>query len=306
MLTTPSTTTYSTDGSIKITCNYEGTTSGTMEWYYNSQKLEDAADDAITINPGSLQSNAQQYTLTITDVTPPDNAGSYSCVLSFTDGDSLRASTDLVVRKSSSVDKAGTAESTIVVTDDELSARCQMEGDKVPSGVTWTRGGNNIVFDGSTKIENTNTKQLESSVKFFSNITIKSFNFADADTYICSFTFGDGNNVQSTIEVVSAKITNNECEFVDFRTEASKTLTCTYRGGSAATAVSFTLPDNSVVAGVLAEFSAGGDASTAGSQTGTYAVSSVSEASSGSYKCTFTLTGGKTVSAIQRLTARSK
>ena len=277
-----------------------------MEWYYNSQKLEDAADDAITINPGSLQSNAQQYTLTITDVTPPDNAGSYSCVLSFTDGDSLRASTDLVVRKSSSVDKAGFVESTIVVTDDELSARCLMEGDKVPSGVTWTKGGDNIVFDGSTKIENTNTKQLESSVKFFSNITIKSFDFADADTYICSFTFENGNNVQSTIEVVSAKITNNECEFVDFRTEASKTLTCTYRGGRAATAVSFILPDNSVVAGVLAEFSAGGDASTAGSQTGTYAVSSVSEASSGSYKCTFTLTGGKTVSAIQRLTARSK
>ena len=276
-----------------------------MEWFYEDQKLVDADGDDITINDGNLEENAQKYTLTIANVNPESHSGAYKCSLSFSDGDKLDASTEVVVRKATTIDREGNTESSIVVSDGELSARCMFEGDQVPSAVKWSKGGSDIVFGTLNKIQNSNTKQLDNSIKYFSNITLKEFVFADEGSYTCTFEFSDGNNVDATVNVVVAGVTNDECVFVDYRTETSKTLSCSYSGGSAATGVSFTLPDETVVAGELGGYDAG-DSGTAGTQSGTYTVTSITAASSGAYTCTFTLTGGSTVSAIQRLTARSK
>ena len=277
-----------------------------MEWFHGDQKLIDAADDAITIDDGTLLNNAQKYTLTVANVNPEDNSGAYKCSLSFSDTDNLEASTEVVVRKATVIDTKGVEESAVVVSDGELSARCMFEGDKVPASVKWFKGADEVVFDSITKLQNTNTKQLDNSIKYFSNITLKAFEFVDEGSYRCLFEFEDVNNVDASVSVVSAAVTNDECVFVDFRTETSKTLSCSYAGGDTVTAVSFTMPDSSVVAGQLGAYVAGVDANTPGSQTGSYAVTGITDASSGAYTCTFTLNDGSTLSAIQRLTARSK
>jgi hypothetical protein len=291
-----------------VECNYEGTTSGTMEWFYKDQKLEDKADDKITIDDGTLTGNARKYSLTITDVNPEDNAGSYKCALSFSDTDKLDATTDVVVRKATFIDSKGAAQSSIVVSDGELSARCMLEADSTPSGVKWSHNGKNIEFDNKKKIQNTNTKQLDKSIKYFSNITLKEFAFADQGGYSCTFEYGDSNNVAASVNVISASVTNDECVFVDYRTETSKDLTCQYSGGDKVSKVTFTLPDNSVVDGTLGKHNDGVNSETAGTRTGTYTVTSITDKSSGMYRCTFTLNDAdqSTVSAIQRLAARSK
>ena len=287
-------------------CDYEGTTSGTLEWFHGDQKLVDAADDAITIDDGTLTDNAQKYTLTIANVNPEDNSGEYKCVLGFSDNDKLEASTEVVVRKATIIDSKGVAELSVVVSDGELSAKCVFEGDKQPSGIKWSTAGQDLVFDSIKKLQNSNTKQLDNSIKYFSNITLKEFAFADQGSYTCTFEFDDTNNVEASVNVVSAAVTNEECVFVDFKTETSKTLSCSYAGGDTVTGVSFTKPDNSEEAGELGVYVAGADANTPGSQTGSYTVTGITDASSGAYKCTFTLNDGSTLSAIQRLTARSK
>merc|ERR1712176_906420 len=243
------------------------------------------------------------YTLTIANVNPEDNAGSYKCALTFSDGDKLDASTDVVVRKATAIDSKGDVESTIVVSDGELSARCVFEGDQVPNSVKWTKSDSEVVFDNVKKIQNTNTKQLDNSVKYYSNITLKEFAFADEGPYTCTFVFSDGNSVATSINTVYATVTNDECVFVDFRTETSKALTCTYTGANRVTGVTFTLPDSRSVAGDPGSWG-GGDTATPGTQTGSYTVTGITDASSGTYTCTFALDGGSSVSAVQRLTAR--
>jgi hypothetical protein len=277
-----------------------------MEWFYKDQKLEDKANDKITIDDGTLKDNARKFSLTITDVNPENNAGAYKCALSFSDNDKLDATTNVVVRRATAIDSKGEAESSIVVTDGEFSARCKLESDKVPASVKWSKGGADIVFDAIKKIQNTNTKQLDNSVNYFSNITLKEFAFADQGDYSCTFEFSDGKNVAATVKAISASVTNDECVFVDYRTETSKALSCKYSGANTVSKVSFTLPDNSVVDGTLGKYSAGANAATPGTQTGSHTVTGITDKSSGTYTCTFTLNSGSTVSAIQRLTARSK
>jgi hypothetical protein len=278
-----------------------------MEWFYKDQKLEDKANDQITIDDGTLTGNAQKYSLAITDANPEDNAGSYKCALSFSDTDKLDATTDVVVRKATVINTNGVVQSSIVVSDGELSARCMLEADSKPTGVKWSHKGKNINFDNIKKIQNTNTKQLDKSIKYFSNITLKEFAFTDQGEYSCTFEFDDNNNVAATVNVISAVVTNDECIFVDYKTETSKDLTCQYAGSKIVTKVTFTLPDKStVVDGTLGNYNDGADAATAGTQTGTYTVTGITDKSSGLYRCTFTLNDGITVSAIQRLTARSK
>ncbi|KAL5249910.1 hypothetical protein ACHWQZ_G015848 [Mnemiopsis leidyi] len=305
-LTTPTAKTYSTDGSIKVTCNYEGTSSGSMEWFHGDQKLVDTEGDYITINDGTLESNAQTYTLTISNANPETNSGEYECVLSFVDGDKLKATTDVVVRKATAIDSKGDVESSIVVSDGELSARCLFEGtgSGKPSNVKWSKGGVDVVFDSVTKIQNTNTKSLTNSIEFFSNITLKNFVFADEGSYTCTFEFADGNNVETSVNAISAAVSNDECVFVNLGEETSKTLSCTYSGADQVTGVTFTLPGGSEQTGQLGAYTAGGDAATAGTQTGTYTLTRITAAYSGAYTCTFTLNDGSSVSAIQRLTAR--
>ena len=172
--------------------------------------------------------------------------------------------------------------------------------------IKWSKDGADIEMDNTVKMHNTNTKVLENSVNYFSNLTIKNFAFSDEGTYKCTFLFTDGHNTESTVMVKFARVTNNECVFVDCLTETSKTLTCTYHGAGAATSVSFTRPDGSEVSGELSDFTAGSDGHSAGSQRGSYAIASVTDAESGLYRCTFNVNGGTTVSAVQRLTARSK
>ena len=279
-----------------------------MEWFHGNQKLVDADGDDITINDGSLEANAQTYTLTIANANPETNSGDYKCVLTFSDGDSLQATTDVIVRKATAIDSKGDVESSIVVSDGELSARCMFEGtgSETPSDVKWSKDGTDVVFDSVTNIQNTNTKTLANSIKFFSNITLKNFAFADEGSYTCTFEFADENNVEASVNAISAAVTNDECVFVDLGVETTKTLSCTYSGADQVSGVTFTLPDSSEQAGQLGTYTAGGDAATAGTQTGSYTLTGITAASSGAYTCTFTLSGGSTVSAIQRLTARSK
>merc|ERR1712176_534758 len=113
----------------------------------------------------------------------------------------------------------------------------------------------------------------------------------------------DGNSVATSLNTVYATVTNDECVFVDFRTETSKALTCTYTGANRVTGVTFTLPDSRSVAGDPGSWG-GGDTATPGTQTGSYTVTGITDASSGTYTCTFALDGGSSVSAVQRLTAR--
>merc|ERR1712176_1513300 len=113
----------------------------------------------------------------------------------------------------------------------------------------------------------------------------------------------DGNSVATSLNTVYATVTNDECVFVDFRTETSKALTCTYTGANRVTGVTFTLPDSRSVAGDPGTWG-GGDTATPGTQTGSYTVTGITDASSGTYTCTFALDGGSSVSAVQRLTAR--
>ena len=289
-----------------MTCNYEGTSSGSIEWFHGNQKLVDTEGDDITINDGTLESNAQTYTLTISNANPETNSGEYECVLSFGDGDNIKATTDVVVRKATAIDSKGDVESSIVVSDGELSARCLFEGtgSGQPSDVKWSKGGVDVVFDSVTKIQNTNTKSLTNSIKFFSNITLKNFVFADEGSYTCTFEFADGNNVKTSVNAISAAVSNDECVFVNLGEETSKTLSCTYSGADQVTGVRFTLPGGSELTGQLGAYTAGGDAATAGTQTGTYTLTGITAASSGAYTCTFTLNDGSSVSAIQRLTAR--
>jgi len=302
-LSTTAETTYSLDGTISITCNYEGTSSGVMSWYHGDTLLE--ASDNVVIDDGALESNVQQYTLTITNANPEDNAGEYTCSLAFDDTDrSLDDTTEVIIRTATMIEADGTVTANALVTDGVFRAYCMLEADNPPSSVIWSKGDTNIEFDGTSKISNTNTKALDTSVKFFSNITIRDFQFTDEDDYKCSFQFADSNNPEVSLNVVSASITNEECIFIDFRTTTSRDIVCTYNGADTVTAVNFELPDESVVAGVLGEYQAGEDANTAGSQTGTLSLPEVTADSSGTYTCSFSLSGGAVVSAVQRVTAK--
>jgi len=291
---------YSLDGTISLTCTYAGVDEGTVAWYFGTTLLADVADDKFTITDGTFENNAQEFTLVVDDVDPENHAGAYSCKLTFTDTDTITDSTTVVIRKASVINNAGEVQSSIVVNSGELSAKCMLEADAVPSDVKWYKDSTEIDFtDDVDNIVNTNTKQLDSSFQYFSNITIKNFVAADEGTYKCEFLYSDSNNAETTTSVVFAEVEPaSDCVFVDILTSDEATLTCTYTGNAEASSVAFTLPDESTVAGTLGAFDT--------SQEGTKVFAGLSSASDGAYTCTFTLSGGETVSAVSRLTARSK
>ena len=104
------------------------------------------------------------------------------------------------------IDSAGSVLTTEVVSNDVLTARCKFEGDAVPSEVKWFKGAEEVVFDGTSKIENTNTKQLDNSWQYYSDITIKNFDLTMEDTYSCKFIFADTNNVEGSLIATYAKV----------------------------------------------------------------------------------------------------
>ena len=298
-------TTTSLDGNIALTCTFVGLAYGDMKWYVDNVEIE--SDDKTVIDNTELISNTAEFTLGIYDVNPEDNAGTYQCRMTFEDTDKITASSKVIVRKASVISALGDAVSKIIVSADVLTAKCLMEGDKVPDYVEWYAGSTKITFDGTKKFMNTNTKQLDESIKYFSNITLKAFEFADSDTYRCVFKFTDASEAKASVSVDFATVTNVECVSLDYSSTTDVTLTCTYYGKSAATGVTFSLPDSTKEVGTLGGFTAGADPTiNAGSQDGTYTLSGVTNDMDGSYSCEFTIDNGATLSARQQLTARSK
>ena len=298
-------TTTSLDGNIALTCTFEGLAEGNMKWYLDNVVIE--SGDKTVIGNTELISNTAEFTLRIYDVNPEDNAGTYQCRMNFEDTDEIVASSEVTVRKASVISAQGDVISTILVSDGVLTAKCLMEGDKVPDDVEWYAGSSKIIFDGTTKIMNTNTKQLVKSIKYFSNITLKEFEFADSETYRCVFKFTDASEAEASVSVDYATVANVGCVSLDYSSTADVTLTCTYNGKAAATGVTFTLPDSTKEVGTLGGFTAGADPEiNAGSQDGTYTLSGVTNDMDGSYSCEFTIDSGFTLSARQQLTARSK
>ena len=276
-----------------------------MKWYLDNVVIESDAKNVIANT--ELISNTADFTLKISEVNPEDNAGTYQCRMTFEDTDEITASSEVTVRKASVISTQGDVVSTIIVSADVLTAKCLMEGDEVPNDVEWYAGSTKITFDGTTKIMNTNTKQLDKSIKYFSNITLKEFKFADSDTYRCVFKFDDATETEASVTVDFATVANVGCVSLDYLTTTDVTLTCTYNGKAAATGVTFTLPDSTTKAGTLGGFTAGASpAVDAGSQDGTYTLSGVTNDMDGSYSCEFTIDSGATLSAFQQLTARSK
>lgn len=242
--------------------------------------------------------------MTITTPNPESNGGQYDCRLSFPDGDKRTESTEAIIRLSSIINQEGDPLTEIVVKDGELSAICKLEAKEVPQPTVWSKGSTPLVFDSSTKIQNTNTKTLDNSIVYFSNITLKSFAYADADDYKCSFPYADTNNVDSTVTVKVATVAPaEECVFVDLSSTTSKTLTCTYTGDNDVASVEFTVPgETNPVAGIKGSYASG----TPGTTPGTYQLTGITEQNSGSYGCTFVTNSGQRVSARFNLAARSK
>ena len=293
----------STDGQIALTCQFSGTTTGTIKWYYEGEEVESDARMDSTENSAT----EWDYTFTLTDVNPEANAGTYKCELTFADTDQIDASTEVTVRKASIISSAGDVLESEIVSEDVLKVRCMIEADIVPTVVKWFKGDTQIVFDGTTNILNYNTVQLANSIKYMSNITLKSFAFTDAGDYTCKAEFGESDDIpESTVTVVFAAVEtdSNGCIFVDYLSSTDSTISCTFRGMVAAESVKFILPNSEERAGVL-----GGLTTSTGvlsSQVGTYALTGVSNDIDGSYGCEFTLASGGTVTAQQQLTARSK
>ena len=300
-----SATTTSLDGNIALTCTFEGLAEGNMKWYLDNVVIE--SGDKTVIGNTELISNTAEFTLIINDVNPEDNAGTYQCRMNFEDTDEIVASSEVTVRKASVISAHGDVISKIIVSANVLTAKCLMEGDEVPDNVEWYAGSTKITFDGTAKFMNTNTKQLDESIKYFSNITLKAFEFTDSDTYHCVFKFTDASEAKASVSVDFATLTNVGCVYLDYSSTTDVTLTCTFNGKTAATGVTFTLPDSTKEEGTLGGFTAGADPTmNAGSQDGTCTLSGVTNDMDGSYSCEFTIYNGATLSARQQLTARSK
>ena len=77
----------------------------------------------------------------------------------------------------------------------------------------------------------------------------------DDGTYKCLFTMSDDDSPMATASVSVVTVTAaTECVFVDLSAGTSQDITCNYEGASAATGVTFTMPDKTTAAGTLGTF----------------------------------------------------
>ena len=291
---------YSLDGAISLRCDYAGEQQGTMRWLHGKIALITGA--GVVITAGTFENNAQTFQLALSDVNHGDHAGDYSCELTLPDAVVITEITKVVVRRASVVSEAAPL---VIADKNKLKIDCMVEADMAPSGVKWSNGDTQIVFDGATKFENQAMKHVGAVTKYYSNITLTSFTFVDEGNYKCLFNFADNKDAETVVSVVYATVHSEDCVFVDYRTDSTETLVCTLTGGAAATKVTFTDSLGDVQDGVLASFTAGPDSSTPGTQVGSFTTGTISEATQFSSKGTFTLADGGTVEAKIRVTTRS-
>ena len=184
-----------------------------------------------------------------------------------------------------------------------------LQADVFPTSVEWYKAQTKIEpTDESKYIMNSNKASLSTSIEVTATLDIKSFSLSDDETYTCKFVFPEeDSSPEQEIIVVYARVTSDNCVFVDFRiTSQAKVLTCTYQGKEAATSVTFVKPDSLEIAGTLGVFTGGSDGS-AGSQEGTITLDEVTEAMDGTYVCKFALNKvEEKPSARTVFTARSK
>ena len=303
---------YSTDKVISLECEYKGQEEGQMKWF-NESRLITKQNERTTFSNGKFENNAQTFQLQISKVTRED-AGRYTCVLSFEDGDEMTATTKAVVRESRILSEhmSLSDEGTLVyVEDDVLEMQCELEGDKIPDNVQWFYQDNEIYFDGRMKtVVNAVLSQESWGVRFFSNATFKGQDSISDGDYTCKFSFLDeessGTEKTSSTETEAMVLVievdaDKTCTFVDFEKEADASLGCSFEGdiesvGVEIKAAVMSLPDDGPTR--LLEVSKNPD----------YTIVNVTSENDGIYKCGFIMAseGYPEFSATQRLTARSK
>ena len=286
----------STDGTITITCDYEGVDAPTIDWYHGQVKLSSVTTTAI--EAGEHAANKLKSTLTITDVTPVDNAGDYTCKTVFEDGDMLEDMVKVTVRTVNFVDSIGSKITSLVTSGGDLTLDCRILADKIPTDVKWYKGTGEakteITIDNVDNFVSSRSSQDGTSYRYFSKLTMKNF---DEDSYMCEFMYAE-NKPSASIPVSVAKIKTTVCEFVDYQDSDEKRLECKLYSSSAADKLEFTSPDKQTVDGTLGEH-ANGD------QSGYYDYIGLTSSSDGPYVCSFTLEDGAVISQTINLAARS-
>ena len=310
---------YSTDGTISLLCEYQGTEEGTMTWFYKSLPLNHE-DETITIETGDFNdtNNAQTFKLEISEVTLKENSGLYTCALSFPDGDEVIATTKVVVRESAILsDYSWTDDDDtmplVYAEDDVLKMHCQLDADKLPRDVEWLFNGDKIQFDGVRKIMvNSLSSRMTWGLRYFSNVTLKGDDNVSDGEYTCKFTFFDeqpSGKERSISTTTHAKIltvnveADEKCTFVDYEDEVDASLGCSFEGDLSSFNVELRrslmyLPNGKV-------------RSLDVSKSLDFTIANVSNEDDGVYKCEFETnsegsSGFPTFSATQRLISRSK
>ena len=282
-----------------------------MKWYYESKLLTE--DKRTSIKHGTFENDTQMFNLSISEVSLIENAGSYSCSLSFQDGDTISADTEVVVRESAIFSDYMSSDDVtkplVFVEDDMLEMQCQLKGDVIPNNVQWFQDDTEIRFDGLSKtMVNAISGHMSWGVEYFSNITLKN-GVADGN-YKCKFSFSDKDEAsgsektsstlaQATVLTVDV-IANKTCSFVDYQQNANASLGCSLDGeidslGVEIKASLMYLPDGKI-------------RSLSVSNNIDYNVVNVTNGDDGVYECAFVMNseGHPEFSTTQRLTARSK
>ena len=302
---------YSLDGAISLQCDYAGHQKGKMRWLHGAEHLENGND--VAIDDGAFDANAQTFQLAISDVNPEEHAGEYSCELTLPNNDIITETTAVVVRRATVVDADYNAVSSSNVFSDEIKITCLSEAlggteANKPISTKWYHGANPILEEANMVIhEGPTVVSVDGLVKtYWSSLTVKNSQFVSEGAYKCLFNFADNKDTEATVTTVYATAQSEDCVSMDYRTESKKTLKCTLTGGAAATKVIFTDSLGDDQDGVLASFIAGSDSSTPGTQVGSFTTGTISEVTTFTSTCTFTLASGENVFAKTNFFTGSK
>ena len=295
---------YSTDGSINLSCTYQGKSEGTVKWYHDSDENEITKSETVEISQENFENDEQVFTLEITGVTPA-NRGNYKCVWSGDDGDRIEAEAEVIVRRGEILSDLTTTSDKPYkyVEEDLLELTCQLDSDKKPNAtvpVEWEFGNLTITFDDQKKSMTTSTETKDYGVRYVSNIRLEgSDNVKDGD-YICKFSFDDKQNVATSATVVKITVNKNTTGpiLLDYNQQSSVSIGCTLQGA-------LQLVGASVQTALISR----GGKTLENKQDTTEIVHSIPDVTNendGEYHCNFTLSDGAEFSASQQLLARSK
>ena len=296
---------YSTDGSINLSCTYQGKSEGTVQWYHKSDENEITKSDTVEISKGNFENEEQVFTLQITGVTPDINRGNYKCVWSGDDGDKIEAEAEVVVRRGEILSDLSTSSDRPYkyVEGDVLELTCQLDSDKDPDAavpVEWEFGGSTIIFDDQKKSMTTSTEDKDYGVRYVSNIRLEGSDNVNNGDYVCKFSFGDKQNVTTSATVVKITVNQNPPGpiLLDYNKQKDISIGCTLQGDLQPVGAS--VQTALIIRGeeTLERLS---DTTQI-----THSMTNVTHESDGMYNCNFTLSDGAEFSASQQLLARSK